>query len=86
MIVIYEQDYDVVSILDIIEDEEFDSYMIYYKNKILNNKNHKSIEEIKIENDSVNYKVIYNYAGNPIEWLGYQYTKFEKINNYKNEI
>ena len=88
MKVIYEQDYDVVSIIDIIEDSEFDNFINYYKEKILR-ENEKStsqvkikeIIDVKIKDDSVNFKI--EYVNNiATEWYSFYYETFDETNKF----
>ncbi len=85
MIVIYEQHYDVVDIMDVIEDDKFDEYVESYRKKILSEERYGEILEEKDLNGDYNFKVVYTYLDNPVEWIGFSYVKFDKINNYKDE-
>ena len=86
MIVIYEQIYDIVECKDVIEDDKFNDYVETYKNNLLKEERYGDILEEKDDgNGSYNIKVVYTYPDNPVGWVGFDYVKFDKINNYKDE-
>tara|TARA_R110001606_G_scaffold352604_1_gene503002 strand:- start:25 stop:291 length:267 start_codon:yes stop_codon:yes gene_type:complete len=85
MIVIYEQIYDIINILDVIEDDKFNDYVETYKNNLLKEERYGDILEEKDDGDMYNIKVVYTYPDNPVEWVGFDYVKFDKINNYKED-
>ena len=82
MIVIFEQDYDVVSIMDVINDDKFDEYVNYYRHQLLFKNNIIEICEEQDTNSSYNYKVKYEYT---TEWYSFNYVKFESLNNFELE-
>ena len=65
MIVIYEQIYDIVNILDVIEDDKFNDYVETYKNNLLKEERYGDILEEKDDGDMYNIKVVYTYPDNP---------------------
>jgi hypothetical protein len=69
MIVIYEQNYDIVSIVDVIEDDKLNEYIEHYKNNLLQEERHQEIVEEKNEEEYGSYsvKVMYSYENNPID-------------------
>jgi hypothetical protein len=89
MIVIYEQIYDIVSMLDIIEDDKLDDYIAHHGRQLLD-KPH--VIDILMERQGYNgdkssygsysYQLKYDYEGEPVEWEGFDYVKFESINNF----
>ena len=83
MIVIYEQWYDVVSMLDIIDDDKFDEYVEHYRKQLLDKPHVVSILKEKDIHNSYSYQLKYNYEGGPVEWEGFYYAKFDKTNNFK---
>jgi hypothetical protein len=87
MIVIYEQNYDLVSIMDVIEDDKLNEFIEHYKNVLLQAERHQEIVEEKNEEEYGSYsvKVMYSYENNPTEWLGFYYVKFDRMNNYENK-
>lgn len=85
MIVIYEQNYDLVDIIDVIEDDKFDEYLESYRTKILSEERYSEILEEKEQNGSYDFKIVYTYPNSPVDWIGFNYVKFDKINNYKDE-
>ena len=87
MIVIYEQNYDLVSVMDVIEDDKLDEYIEHYKNKLLQVEGHQEIVEEKNQEEygSYNARVMYSYENNPTEWVGFYYVKFDRMNNYENK-
>ena len=87
MIIIYEQNYDLVDIIDVIEDDKFDEYVKHYKNKLLQEERYQEIVEERNQEEygSYNIRVMYSYENNPTEWIGFNYVRFDKVNNYKDE-
>ena len=84
MIIIYEQDYDITNILDIIEDDKFSEYVEYFKNELLKQDTIISIvEEKETPDNTYNIKVKYDYRGLPEDWRSFNYVKFDKMNNFK---
>ena len=90
MIVIYEQDYDLVSIHDIIEEKEIFNYVEHYKKRLLSEKHVIKITDEKVDKNynggfSYYFKLQYDYEGNPEEWTGFDTVRFDKTNNFKNK-
>jgi predicted phage gp36 major capsid-like protein len=86
MIVIWEQDYDMVGIIDIIEDNNFNEYISYYRNRLLKNPMYLEVlEEIEDSYGAYSFRVKYDLPNNPTELMGFNYSKFESLNNFKNK-
>jgi hypothetical protein len=87
MIVIFEQHYDLVSIHDIIKDEQIFNYVEYYKQRLLDEKDINKIVNEKVDKSygghSYSFKVQYNHDGKPESWVGFDTVRFEKFNNFK---
>ena len=88
MIVIYEQDYDLVSILDVVKDKDIFNYVEHYKERLLNEEGIVKIVDEKVDKNYNNgysyfFKVQYDYEGNPEEWVGFDTVRFDKFNNFK---
>jgi len=87
MIIIYDHDYDIVSILDIIEDKEFDNFVNFYKNELPKiNKNFEKVINVEIlhEHNSINYEVKHKNFENTT-WMSLYYVKFDNFNNFKKQ-
>lgn len=89
MIVIYEQEYDIVSILDVIEDDKFEDYVEYYRQMLLNKPDYLEIIDEKDNNLGqdryYNFKIKLDFNNYPEEWYGFYYVVFDDINNFQNE-
>lgn len=85
MIVIFEQDYDITNIFDVIDDDKFDDYVDHYREKILSEDRYEEILDEKKDSYGYVYKVKYSYPDNPVEWVGFDYVKFDGINNFINK-
>ena len=89
-IVIYEQDYDLVNIIDIIDFYLLDNFIEYYGNLLIDRCKHAtSIIDYKhdVKTRSVSYLLEFDYSDNDVEnieteWVGFDYVKFNKKNNF----
>ena len=89
-IVIYEQDYDLVNIIDIIDFYLLDNFIEYYGNLLIGRFKHAtSIIDYKhdVEMCSVSYLLEFDYSDNDVEdikreWMGFNYVKFNEKNNF----
>jgi hypothetical protein len=84
MIVIFEQEYDIISIIDIIDDYKFDEYVNYYKKQLLLKENVLEICDEKNYDFSYSFKIKYNYKMFPTGYITFDYIKFESLNNFEN--
>ena len=90
IIVIYEQDYDLVSIDDVIDIDFLDKFIEYYGNLLINKHKHAtSIIDYKHDTEvgSVSYLLEFDYSDNDVEdikreWMGFNYVKFNEKNNF----
>ncbi len=87
LIVIFEQDYDITTIMDVINSDKLDDYAEHYKKKLLAEPTIISVTEVIKEKNYHSFKTKYNYEGNPEEWNGYTFQEFDGLNNFiKEEI
>ena len=87
LLVIFEQDYDITTILDVIDSDKLDDYAEHYKKRLLSEPTILEIIETVKGEGYHSFKTKYSYEGNPEEWNGYQFQEFNGLNNFiKEEI
>ena len=90
-LVIYEQHYDIVSILDIITEDNLYDFKKHFCDQVLKRENVLLIADTKDYNGSFSVKTKYKYKHpdgserHEFEWTdGFDYVEFTQFNNYKN--